>query len=182
MVGARGPRLEVLVMGPQGSGKTVLCRRMKQACKVRAPDDILDTMPTLGVELDDVMYNKCNLVLREVGGSFVQVWKNFYADCGAWLFVLDLSDHARLGEAAVELINVARDNEMKGKPVLLVLNKTDADATIRRHELDSIMRLSELRDSMPKLQVVEASGLKGSGVTEILNLLAAICSGKPISS
>eukprot|EP00961_Rhodomonas_salina_P210605 2843909-Rhodomonas_salina.1 len=38
------------------------------------------------------------------------------------------------------------------------------------------------RDSMPKLQVVEASGLKGSGVTEILNLLAAICSGKPISS
>jgi hypothetical protein len=57
----------------QGSGKTLLVRRMKQICNKRVPDEILDTQPTMGVELDQLTYAGVTLVFREVGGSFVQV-------------------------------------------------------------------------------------------------------------
>lgn len=59
--------------GLQGSGKTLLVRRMKQLCNKRVPEDLLDTQPTLGVELDELPYAGVNLTFREVGGSFVQV-------------------------------------------------------------------------------------------------------------
>ena len=39
----------------------------------RVPDEIADTMQTNGVELDDIIYDKSALRIREVGGAFVEV-------------------------------------------------------------------------------------------------------------
>jgi hypothetical protein len=192
----------------QGSGKTLLVRRMKQICNKRVPEEILDTQPTMGVELDQLPYGGVTLVFREVGGSFVQVrfqpmrtcllqephskchsteclmqvWSNFFEDCGAWAFVVDASNAVSCSQAAIEFWDVLNHPSMRPKRVLLILNKTDAAVAMPMEEIREILRIDDLQRVLgAQLAVLCTGAAAPTGVEEVLKHFAQVCK-EPVRS
>jgi hypothetical protein len=46
---------------------------------------MLTQTPQVGVELEELVFEKRKLVFREVGGSFVPIWPSYFADCAVIL-------------------------------------------------------------------------------------------------
>ena len=76
---------------------------------------------------------------------FPQVWPNFFDDCGAWAFVVDLSDSMTLSNAAVELWGVMDNPKMASKKCLIILNKKDAPITAHDSDVLLALKLDGLR-------------------------------------
>uniref|UniRef100_A0A7S0HY62 ADP-ribosylation factor-like protein 16 n=1 Tax=Hanusia phi TaxID=3032 RepID=A0A7S0HY62_9CRYP len=165
---------EILFLGATGSGKTLLIRRLKQIVKQVSQRDMTDTMPTTGVEVDKLTIGRLEATIREVGGSFTAVWPNFFSDCHAWCYVIDMSDRISLSEAAVEFVNVLMHDKMQTKPVLLILNKKDIEVAMTMKELDAKILINDMtRDLGNRLYIVEASATEGTGMDLILSTLSS---------
>ncbi|EKX38207.1 hypothetical protein GUITHDRAFT_175453 [Guillardia theta CCMP2712] len=165
---------EILFLGASGAGKTLLIRRLKQLVKQVAQRDMTDTMPTTGVEVDKLVIGRLETTVREVGGSFTAVWPNFFSDCHAWCYVIDMSDRVSVSEAAVEFVNVMMHEKMRNKPVLLILNKMDIEVAMTMKELDAKILLNDMtRDLGNRLCVVEASATEGTGMDLVLSTLTS---------
>lgn len=67
--------------------------------------------------------------IYDLGGSpgFRSSWRHYYHDVHGFIFVVDASDHARLPEAALAFKTFLEDSKVKGKPLLLLCNKSDTE-------------------------------------------------------
>ncbi|KAF8059665.1 HAK2 [Scenedesmus sp. PABB004] len=100
---ARSPAPTVLVVGPEGAGKSVLLQRLADlarpaSCGTSATGRVHPlapppTLPTVGTELRRLRPSRRHLprglVLREVGGAMQPLWPHFYAEAAAVLFVAE---------------------------------------------------------------------------------------------
>lgn len=117
------------------SGKTLLLRQMQQICrdsmqtsrfqrnKASGPPFSVETTPTVGVDLDTLVYKKEKVSLREVGGAMIPMWKAYFKTSDFLLYVMDVSSATQLNAAVIELLNALSAAEWIDKPVLVVLNK-----------------------------------------------------------
>ena len=73
-----------------------------------------DSHPLLntGVELDELEWEGTGLLVREVGGGFARVWPNYFSDCQALVFVVDVADPCSISEAAYNLFAVTEHSSM----------------------------------------------------------------------
>ena len=89
---------EVLFLGLEGSGKTLLARRLqsllgeassargKRSGGLREPPEIsTEVVPTIGVDVATVKHKRRNLRLREVGGAMRPLWPTYLSSCSALL-------------------------------------------------------------------------------------------------
>ena len=127
---------EILFLGAEGSGKTLLIRKIKsKVLKVSRSDDNR-TIKTVGVNIDSFQLNNENLVkLREVGSSMISRWTSYSDDCHMIVIVIDCSDASSFPAAyilLIEIISHLNANDSKThKPLVISLNKLDlADDSI----------------------------------------------------
>eukprot|EP00696_Hemimastix_kukwesjijk_P018100 gnl/Hemi2/6895_TR2350_c0_g1_i1.p1 gnl/Hemi2/6895_TR2350_c0_g1~~gnl/Hemi2/6895_TR2350_c0_g1_i1.p1 ORF type:complete len:209 (-),score=56.72 gnl/Hemi2/6895_TR2350_c0_g1_i1:91-717(-) len=162
---------DVLLVGCEGAGKSLLTKRLMNL-KAAPPGTQVayTTFPTVGVELDEVHGEKASVLVREVGGVFVNLWANYFGGCQMVVFVVDASNSAQLAAAYVELLNILRAEALASKPLLLLLNKTDHPHALSLQALSVIFRLDDLIaacGTTRPVSVLEASAFTGANLPKV---------------
>jgi len=147
--------MEVLLIGPSRSGKTVLLSRLKSICeferkqrrrkrslwmgsprnkpsetsltttRTTTTTTTLNPGETYGIDFKELSYKGKSLRVREVGYPMRDCWHDFYQTCNILIFVIDMSDRYQIAPAASWLLDAVYHKDMKNKPIIVVLNKID---------------------------------------------------------
>ena len=121
-------RLEVAFAGLDGAGKSTL------ASALRAPNELTQIVPTIGLVVNKMRHRGVDLMVWDLGGQqrFRDDWFNHVRGCGALIFVVDVTDSARLAEARQALFQLLEDPVVGSLPLLVLANKADLLAPIDR--------------------------------------------------
>jgi ADP-ribosylation factor protein 1 len=74
------------------------------------------------------------------------LWRHYFVNTSALIFVVDSTDRERIGEAADELHKMLAEEEMRACPVLVFANKQDMPTALSVPELTDRLGLFHLRD------------------------------------
>ena len=179
------PVAEVLLLGLEGAGKTLLCRHLERMAaiqpakgkkpKMPPPPAPLNpnTQPSIGIELLELQHQDTRFGVREVGGSMQQVWSKYYSGASAVLFVADSASAAAAAGAAVEVCEILR--VLPDRRVCLFLNKRDAPTAL---SVDAVNLLLGVRDieafaGEDRLKILSGSALTGDGLSDALDWCTA---------
>ncbi|KAI0234936.1 ADP-ribosylation factor-like protein 16 [Lamellibrachia satsuma] len=134
-----------------------------------AVGDAPSTIATVGTNLVNITTGRRQEVtVRELGGCMAPIWHNYYSDCHALMFMVDLSNHFQLSAACIQLLDVLSHDNVQKVPILLILNKLDRANCISRLEFDAIIRLDDLlRHCRQPLSIVEVSAKDGQGLPKV---------------
>jgi 50S ribosomal subunit-associated GTPase HflX len=84
---------------------------------------------------------------------------------------VDTNDTDRLAEAKKELHDLMEDQNLKGVPLLVVLNKMDLEQKYEKSEFSGLLRLNDLTDN--PWAVVTISALNGTNLSDVISWLVA---------
>ena len=122
-------KLELALAGLDGSGKTTMVSALRDPSEPPP-----GTAPTIGLVVQRARHNGIDLMLWDLGGHhrFREDWTQHVRGCGALLFVVDVSDASRYGEAKQALQRLLEDPVVGGMPLLVLANKVDLLPPARR--------------------------------------------------
>ena len=173
-------------MGPLGSGKTVLLKRLKCMCekeqkqrkeanyKSKQRDEewtIPVTQPTTGTTLVSLSHHNC--ILKEYGYSMVSLWSKAVQHTDAIIYIVDASNPQQISAAIVLLMELLADETMTCKPVLVFYNKTDLPSTMCVAEMMEVMRIHDLIRTRKNLVAHSGSCATGEGVDKVMSWIKA---------
>lgn len=172
--------IQVLVLGAEGTGKTLLLKRIQSEFENRADsaqdyESTPSTVSTIGTNISSILINKRKVNLRELGGAMAPIWKNYFGDATSTIFLVDASNNFQISASTILLLDVLGAEKLAKQPFLLLLNKTNLSSTLTLKELRFILRLNELKKHITqKLKIVECSLKTGSGMQEIKDWLTSL--------
>ena len=114
---------KVLFLGLDNAGKSTLLFQMKD-------NQYKDTVPTVGLNVEQIKYRGMNFTLWDVSGQATRLWKHYFDKINAIIFVIDSSDRDRIDRAREELQKVIEDLELSNAPILIFANKQDIDGVM----------------------------------------------------
>lgn len=126
----------ILCLGPKGSGKTLLLKKLKQRNSV---DETSCTIPTTGLNVTNLKYlDKASgtfkeYIIRELGGSMAPIWHKYYNGVKKVIYVLDASNLCQISAAGILLYTILADpqlmnaqvTKLKFNKMMYVLNKAN---------------------------------------------------------
>ncbi|KAF7994397.1 hypothetical protein HCN44_003869 [Aphidius gifuensis] len=124
----------LLMTGLDNSGKTVVLKHLDN-------DPNLDVVPTMGFRYVPLNHKLYSIKVYDVGGgpTIRAIWKNYYNDIHGVIYVVDASDMSRLDENKNIFGELISNENIAGKPILLLANKQDIPGAI--DELDVVESL-----------------------------------------
>lgn len=114
--------LRILVLGLDNAGKTTIVKSILN-------QDTTTISPTVGFEINPILYNGYNLNIWDVGGqtSLRTFWGNYFAKTDIIIWVVDGLALERLRESYEELREkVISHDRLIGIKLLVLINKIDA--------------------------------------------------------
>jgi len=176
-----------LVLGPEGSGKTLFLRKLRGKCSKRSrnsgvakesdQENIViisskeenQTIPTVGTNIEKVqLSSNVSCTLKEYGGQMIPVWSNAYKDSSMVIYIIDSSNSLQLSVSTIALLDLLSTETLKGKPVLVFFNKTDLPLRMPLVEYKSVMRLEDIvAHAQQSIEVVEGSCWSGVGLEAV---------------
>lgn len=119
-----GARIEmrVVTLGLDGAGKTSILFKLKQ-------DEFVTTIPTIGFNVETIEYKNFKFTVWDVGGQpkLRPLWRHYYFNTQAVIFVVDATDAERLPEAQAELTKLMTERELKDASLLIFANKENCE-------------------------------------------------------
>lgn len=177
---------QLLVLGPEGVGKTVMLKRLQtltaqqnlaQAQQKEDFGEAPSTIPTIGVNLVTVTHNKRKYTFRELGGAMGPIWSNYFKDAGFLVYVIDTAKRTQVASTCIQLLEVLASKETHEMPVLLIFNKIDSPDCMNMSEISTLIRLPDIvANARQDITVLECSFREGTGLHEILKWLQETCS------
>lgn len=163
-----------LIIGPTGVGKTLLLKRLQNFHSVKEIDklgEIPSTIPTVGTNLVNVPTGKKQeTVIREVGGCMCPIWNSYLKDLTALIFVIDISNTLQIAASCIQFLTVLNNTAVQNTPILLLLNKSDQPLALSRFEVESLMRIDDIRQNTKhQITILEISAFNGKGLTEVID-------------
>eukprot|EP00041_Stephanoeca_diplocostata_P037435 m.1417559 g.1417559 ORF g.1417559 m.1417559 type:complete len:188 (+) comp25034_c0_seq21:78-641(+) len=131
--------MRVLMVGLDAAGKTTILYRLKLG-------EVVTTIPTIGFNVETVQYKRSTLTVWDVGGKdkIRPLWRHYFQNTNAIIFVIDSNDRDRIEEAAEELQRFLQEDELKGCPLLIFANKQDLPNAMTVSELSQKMKLDTI--------------------------------------
>ncbi len=153
-----------LILGLDNAGKTSILQRIAQK-EASAP------APTVGLNVESVKHRDVDLTFWDVGGAATILWKHYYQDVDAIVFVIDSSDAVRLPDAKAELLRVLDEPALAEVPLLLYGNKQDVPAAMKDGALSAALDFDALNRKYKLLQMCSAKENKGivEGLDKLLD-------------
>ena len=163
-----GPKIEmrVVTLGLDGSGKTSILFKLKQ-------NEFVQTIPTIGFNVESLEYKNVKFTVWDVGGQpkLRPLWKHYYLNTQAVVFVIDSSNQERLDEAQNELVKLIAEKELRDAFILILLNKQDLENCITIEEITDKFSLYKLCCGRSwHIQACDAR--EGTGLTNGLDWLS----------
>lgn len=117
-----GPKMEmrVVALGLDGAGKTSILFKLKQ-------DEFVATITTIGFNVETVEHKNLKFTIWDVGGlqKLRPLWRHYYLNTQAVIFVMDSSNAERMAEAHDELAKLMAEKRLKDALLLVYANKQD---------------------------------------------------------
>lgn len=184
--------VQLLVLGPEGVGKTVMLKRLQtltaqqnlaQAQQKRQDlGEAPSTIPTVGVNLVTVTHNRKKYTFRELGGAMGPIWNNYFKDAACLVYVIDRANQAQVASACIQLLEVLSAKQTQEMPVLLIFNKIDSPDCMSMSEISAIIRLRDvLANAKQDITVLECSFREGTGLNRILKWLQEKCCASSVA-
>ncbi|CAL6101230.1 ADP-ribosylation_factor [Hexamita inflata] len=172
--------VRVVMLGLDGSGKTSLLYQWKI-------NELVDTIPTIGFNVETVKRNKLSLTLWDVGGQekIRPLWKHYLQNTLVLFYVIDSTqrDFQRIQETKIELIKLMSNDDLAGVPFIILFNKSDLPNSLSEEEIedeyDFKIGETELKiNQIHKIKVIRTSALSPDNLTEILDWIELITQKK----
>jgi len=136
-----GPKIEmrVVTLGLDGAGKTAILCKLKQG-------EFVPTIPTIGFNVETLEFKNVKITLWDVGGQHKlrPLWKHYYLNTQAVIFVLDASSRDRIAESKMELAKLLSEKELKDATLLILANKQDVSGCASIEEIADSFSLYKL--------------------------------------
>jgi ADP-ribosylation factor protein 1 len=171
-----GPPARILLLGLDAAGKTTILYKVKL-------DENIVTIPTIGFNVETVTPCRgVSFTVWDVGGQYKirPLWRYYFQNTQGLLFVVDSSDRERLAEAAEELLSIARDDSMRGVPIVIIANKQDLPNACSCSELVDKLRLDQLAQTKNTWFIQSTCAITGEGVYESMKQLSDMIKKEPI--
>jgi signal recognition particle receptor subunit beta len=84
-----------------------------------------DTVPTVGLNIEHIVYKRYSITMWDVGGQATKLWKHYFDHINAIVFVVDSSDEEKLIFVRDEMNKIMKDESLLGVPFLILYNKSD---------------------------------------------------------
>ena len=116
--------------------------------------------------MEKVQYKNVQFTVWDVGGQekLRPLWKHYFADTDALIYVVDCLDRDRIDRAAAEFQEIANDPLMRNAAILVFANKQDMEGALLPRELPPLLGLDKMRSR--KWHVQGSVGTKGEGLYE----------------
>eukprot|EP01097_Dermamoeba_algensis_P008215 TRINITY_DN538_c0_g1_i1.p1 TRINITY_DN538_c0_g1~~TRINITY_DN538_c0_g1_i1.p1 ORF type:complete len:192 (-),score=57.82 TRINITY_DN538_c0_g1_i1:91-666(-) len=113
---------KILFLGLDNSGKSSVISYFESRGEVHTSEE-----PTVGFKEKNIKYKSVNFRIWDVAGkeNVRGLWKHYYSDKDAVVFVLDASNADRLEQGINQLKLVLGEGELKDSVLLVLANKQD---------------------------------------------------------
>ena len=113
-------KANILMLGLDSAGKTTILYKLKL-------DTLVTTIPTIGFNVESVKFKSLNMTIWDVGGQekIRPLWRHYYQNVDAVIFVIDSNDGGRFEEVSKELHSLMAEDELREATVLILCNKHD---------------------------------------------------------
>ena len=110
--------MRILMVGLDAAGKTTILYKLKLG-------EVVTPIPTIGFNVEEVRYKNISFHVWDIGGQdkIRWLWRHYYANSQAVIFVVDSTDNDRFDEAKLELHKMLADEELVGAMLLIYANK-----------------------------------------------------------
>lgn len=158
----------VLMVGLDNAGKTTILCRLKLGL-------VMATTPTVGFNVETVRYKKLRFCIWDVGGQdkIRGLWRHYYQNTQAVVFVVDSSDRDRLQEAKTELTRLIQEPELANAFVLVLANKQDLSLSLSGAEVAEHLGLAGPKTiTKNEFKVQPCCAMSGIGLEEGLEWMS----------
>jgi len=157
--------MRLLMVGLDAAGKTTILYKLKLG-------EIVTTIPTIGFNVETVEYKHITLTCWDVGGKdkIRPLWRHYFQNTHAVIFVADAADRDRIGDARDELHRMLNEDELKDAVLLVFVNKQDLPNAMSTAEATERLGLHTIRQR--RWYVQSACATTGDGLYEGLDWLA----------
>ena len=110
--------VRIVMVGLDAAGKTTVLYKLKLGERIV-------TVPTIGFNVETVEYKNINFTVWDIGGQdrIRPLWRYYYQNTQAVIFVVDCNDRDRLTEAREELHRMLSEDALKDAVLLILANK-----------------------------------------------------------
>ncbi|XP_029293542.1 ARF GTPase 2a [Cottoperca gobio] len=157
--------MRILMVGLDAAGKTTILYKLKLG-------EIVTTIPTIGFNVEVVEYKNICFTVWDVGGQdkIRPLWKHYFQNTQAIVFVVDCNDRERVGEAKEELMRMLAEDELTDSLLLVFANKQDLPNAMKAAEVTDKLGLHSLHNRGWYIQATCATS--GDGLYEGLDWLS----------
>jgi len=161
----------ILMLGLDNAGKTTILKKMSD-------EDISTVMPTQGFNVKSLVHEGFKLNVWDIGGqrTIRPYWSNYFESSDVLGYVVDSSDSRRLEESGSELAELLAEDKLGGVPLLVFANKQDLLQAVPADQIQSALKLDEIKDRPWTIQACSAK--EGTGLQEGMEWLVNECSKK----
>eukprot|EP00357_Protocruzia_adherens_P024060 CAMPEP_0114989774 /NCGR_PEP_ID=MMETSP0216-20121206/10389_1 /TAXON_ID=223996 /ORGANISM="Protocruzia adherens, Strain Boccale" /LENGTH=183 /DNA_ID=CAMNT_0002352799 /DNA_START=46 /DNA_END=597 /DNA_ORIENTATION=- len=154
----------ILILGLDGAGKSSIMFQLKLG-------EFVETVPTIGLNVETIEFKNLELTIWDVGGQVRTLWKHYYSNIDAVIFVVDSADKDRIDTAKEELHSLVNDPELTEYALLIYFNKNDLEDKMSTDELKQKLGIDDLKKDFIFFQ--ECSAKKGEGVSDGLEQMSS---------
>ena len=96
------------IQAPPGAGKTTILYKMKLG-------EVVSSVPTIGFNMETVQYKKIKFDVWDIGGQskIRPLWRHYYENANAIIFVVDSIDEDRIELAKEELHGMLQEDSLR---------------------------------------------------------------------
>ena len=131
------------MVGLDGAGKTTILYQLKNNQAVK-------TIPTIGFNVETLEYGDIAITAWDVGGQdkIRVLWKHYFLNTDAVIFVVDSQDRDRLEDAKEEIRKLANEVYLKNCSFLIMANKQDLNNALPPGEICEQLDMGRLKKNM----------------------------------
>uniref|UniRef100_A0A6B2LKS6 ADP-ribosylation factor 1 n=1 Tax=Arcella intermedia TaxID=1963864 RepID=A0A6B2LKS6_9EUKA len=150
---------KLIMVGLDAAGKTTILYKMRFG-------EVTTTIPTIGFNVEVVQHKALTITTWDVGGpdKIRPLWRHYYQEATALVFVVDSNDRDRMDEAANELQRFLSEDELRDVPLLVFANKQDLPAAKSVAEVTDRLGLNSIRNR--KWYIQASCAPSGDGLYE----------------
>merc|ERR1712038_1298850 len=164
----------ILMVGLDAAGKSTILYKLKLG-------EVVPCLPTIGFNVETVEYKNIKFTMWDVGGQdkIRPLWRHYYKDTDAVIFVVDSNDQERIDDASgmnqsmpanEELHSMLQDDELRNAVLLVLANKQDLPNAMSVNEVTDRLSLNSLRNRTWKIQ--GSCATTGDGIYQGLDWLS----------
>ncbi|CAF0896101.1 unnamed protein product [Adineta steineri] len=153
--------IRLLMCGLDAAGKTTILYALRLG-------EVVTTIPTIGFNVETITYGNLCVTTWDVGGrdKIRPLWRHYYANTSAIVFVVDSNDRDRIDDASEQLHLMLNEDELKTVPVLIFANKQDLPNRLTLDEMKEKLNLSKLDETKRKWHLQPSSAPNKEGLEE----------------